>query len=115
MSAATLAAWAACFSLRAAFRVCHDLLSVFGFGFSLLFLRASRLSDVVLVAMILSSALSARLVRRALCHGSERASGEEARAYHVHRERGPAVASESGPRLRDRARALDAESPVAGS
>jgi hypothetical protein len=29
-----LAAYAACFSLRAAFRVCHDLLSVFGFGFS---------------------------------------------------------------------------------
>jgi hypothetical protein len=28
------AACAACFSLRASFRVCHDLLSVFGFGFS---------------------------------------------------------------------------------
>jgi hypothetical protein len=30
------AACAACLSLRAAFRVCQDLLSVFGFGFSLL-------------------------------------------------------------------------------
>ena len=30
------AACASCFSLRAAFRVCQDLLSVFGFGCSLL-------------------------------------------------------------------------------
>jgi len=33
---ASFAACAACFSLRAVFRVCHDLLSVFGFGFSFL-------------------------------------------------------------------------------
>ena len=43
------AAYAACFSLRAAFRVCHDLFSVFGFGFS--FLRDSRLVTVVVFAM----------------------------------------------------------------
>ena len=30
--AASFAACAVCFSLRAVFRVCHDLLSVFGFG-----------------------------------------------------------------------------------
>ena len=48
--AASVAACAACFSLRAWFRVCHDLLSVFGFGLS--FLCDSRLCGVVvLVAM----------------------------------------------------------------
>jgi hypothetical protein len=47
---ASFAACAACLSLRAAFRVCHDLLSVFGFGFS--FLCDSRLFGVVVVAMI---------------------------------------------------------------
>jgi hypothetical protein len=47
--AASVAACAACFSLRAVFRVCHDLLSVFGFGFS--FLCDSRLRGVVVVAM----------------------------------------------------------------
>ena len=34
--AAIAAACAVCFSFRAMFRVCHDLLSVFGFGFSFL-------------------------------------------------------------------------------
>ena len=43
------AAWAACFSFRAVFRVCQDLLSVFGFGFS--FLCESRLFGVVVFAM----------------------------------------------------------------
>ena len=43
------AACAVCFSLRAALRVCHDLLSVFGFGFSRFF--DSRLCDVVVGAM----------------------------------------------------------------
>ena len=43
------AACAACLSLRAMFRVCQDLLSVFGFGFS--FLRDSRIDGVVVVAM----------------------------------------------------------------
>ena len=47
--AASPAAYAACLSLRAAFRVCHDLFSVFGFGFS--FLRDSRLDTVVDFAM----------------------------------------------------------------
>jgi hypothetical protein len=47
--AASFAACAVCFSLRAAFRVCHALLSVFGFGFS--FLCDSRLCGVVVVAM----------------------------------------------------------------
>ena len=42
---ACAAACASCFSLRAAFRVCQDLLSVFGFGFSLFF------DGVVVVAM----------------------------------------------------------------
>ena len=46
---ACFAACAACFSLRAMFRVCHDLLSVFGFGFS--FLRDSRLCGVVVFAI----------------------------------------------------------------
>lgn len=49
VSAASFAACAVCFSLRAVFRVCHDLLSVFGFGFS--FLCDSRLCGVVVVAM----------------------------------------------------------------
>lgn len=42
---ASVAACAACFSLRAMFRVCHDLPSVFGFGFS--FLRDSRVCGVL--------------------------------------------------------------------
>ena len=54
--AASFAACAACFSLRAAFRVCHDLPSVFGFGFS--FLCDSRLCGVVVVAMYPLSVLS---------------------------------------------------------
>ena len=41
----SFSACAACLSLRAAFRVCHDLLSVFGFGFS--FLRESRVFAVL--------------------------------------------------------------------
>ena len=45
VSAASFAACAVCFSLRAMFRVCHDLFSVFGFGFS--FLCDSRLCGVV--------------------------------------------------------------------
>ena len=48
-SAADFAACASCFSLRAAFRVCHDFLSVFGFGFNLL--RDSRLFAAVVGAM----------------------------------------------------------------
>jgi hypothetical protein len=47
--AAIFAACSACFSLRAAFRVCHDFDSVFGFGFS--FLCDSRLDGVVVDAM----------------------------------------------------------------
>jgi hypothetical protein len=43
------AACAVCFSLRAAFRVCHDLLSVFGLGFS--FLCDSRAGGAVVDAM----------------------------------------------------------------
>jgi hypothetical protein len=43
------AAYAACFSLRAAFRVCQDFNSVFGFGFSLL--RESRGFGVAVDAM----------------------------------------------------------------
>jgi hypothetical protein len=35
--AASFAACATCLSLRAAFRVCHDLFSVLGFGFSFFF------------------------------------------------------------------------------
>jgi len=42
------AACAACLSLRAAFRVCHDFDSVFGFGFSLL--RDSRVFGVAVDA-----------------------------------------------------------------
>src|SRR6266550_1592289 len=49
------AACAACFSLRAAFRVCHDLLSVFGFGFS--FLCDSRLFGVVVDGIFYLSVL----------------------------------------------------------
>ena len=48
-SAVSCAACAACFSLRARFRVCHDLCSVFGFGFS--FLCDSRLGGVVVFAI----------------------------------------------------------------
>jgi len=44
-SAASFAACAVCFSLRAMFRVCHDFFSVFGFGFS--FFCDSRLCSVV--------------------------------------------------------------------
>jgi hypothetical protein len=36
LCAASFAAYAVCFSLRAMFRVCHDFDSVFGFGFSFL-------------------------------------------------------------------------------
>jgi hypothetical protein len=43
------AACAACFSLRAMFRVCHDLLSVFGFGFN--FLCDSRVCGAVVDAI----------------------------------------------------------------
>jgi hypothetical protein len=35
VSPASFAAYAACFSFRAMFRVSHDFFSVFGFGFSL--------------------------------------------------------------------------------
>ena len=49
VSAASFAACAICFSLRAMFRVCHDFDSVFGFGFS--FLCDSRLGGVVVDAM----------------------------------------------------------------
>src|SRR5207237_423624 len=48
-AAARFAAYAACFSLRAAFRVCHDLCSVFGFAFSRFF--DSRLAGVVVEAI----------------------------------------------------------------
>jgi hypothetical protein len=34
LAAVSFTAYAACFSLRAAFRVCHALCSVFGFAFS---------------------------------------------------------------------------------
>ena len=53
VSPAIFATCAACFSLRAAFRVCHDFCSVFGFGFSLL--RDSRGVTVLVVvdAMVL--------------------------------------------------------------
>jgi len=44
-SAASFAACAVCFSLRAMFRVCHDFFSVFGFGFS--FFCDSQLCSVV--------------------------------------------------------------------
>ena len=71
--AASFAACAACFSLRAMFRVCHDFCSVFGFGFS--FLCDSRLWGVVVDAM---SPLSAFVY-----NGSEGTSSEEVRAYHV--------------------------------
>jgi hypothetical protein len=47
--AASFAAYAACFSLRAAFRVCHDLCSVFGFAFSRFF--DSRAAGVVVEAI----------------------------------------------------------------
>jgi len=48
-AAGSFAAYAACFSLRAAFRVCHDLCSVFGFAFSRFF--DSRLAGVVVEAI----------------------------------------------------------------
>src|SRR5215213_6460106 len=50
-------ACAVCLSLRAAFRVCHDLLSVFGFGFN--FLCDVRVFGVVVAAMYAPSAYSA--------------------------------------------------------
>jgi len=53
--ASVFAACAACFSLRAAFRVCHDFDSVFGFGFSLL--RDSRVFGVAVDAMYTSQQL----------------------------------------------------------
>ena len=49
VSVTSFAACAVCFSLRAMFRVCHDLFSVFGFGFS--FLCESRVGVVVVDAM----------------------------------------------------------------
>jgi hypothetical protein len=48
-AAGSFAAYAACFSLRAAFRVCHDLCSVFGFAFSRFF--DSRVAGVVVEAI----------------------------------------------------------------
>src|SRR3989442_6822060 len=48
-AAASFAAYAACFSLRAAFRVCLDLCSVFGFAFSRFF--DSRVAGVVVEAI----------------------------------------------------------------
>ena len=48
-AAGSFAAYAACFSLRAAFRVCHDLCSVFGFAFSRFF--DSRAAGVVVEAI----------------------------------------------------------------
>jgi hypothetical protein len=48
-AAASFAAYAACFALRAAFRVCHDLCSVFGFAFSRFF--DSRVAGVVVEAI----------------------------------------------------------------
>jgi hypothetical protein len=63
VSAASFAACAACFSFRAMFRVCHDLLSVLGLGFS--FFCDSRLCGVVLGAMYpLSGAYHVRVQRR---------------------------------------------------
>jgi hypothetical protein len=50
VSAASFAACAVCFSLRAMFRVCHDVFSVFGFGFS--FFCDSRLCGVVVGAIV---------------------------------------------------------------
>jgi hypothetical protein len=57
VSDASFAGWAVCFSLRAMFRVCHDVFSVFGFGFS--FFCDWRLC-VVVGAMSLLSVLSSR-------------------------------------------------------
>jgi len=51
--AASFAACAVCFSLRAMFRVCHDLLSVLGFGFN--FLCDSRICGVVVAMCPLSA------------------------------------------------------------
>jgi len=48
-AAGSFAAYAACFSLRAAFRVCHALCSVFGFAFSRFF--DSRVAGVVVEAI----------------------------------------------------------------
>ena len=58
VSAASFAACAVCFSLRAMFRVCHDFDSVFGFLFS--FLCDSRLFGAVVDAMYPSFSLSVR-------------------------------------------------------
>jgi hypothetical protein len=52
VSPASFAACAVCFSLRAMFRVCHDLPSVLGFGCN--FLRDSRAFGAVVVAMFFS-------------------------------------------------------------
>ena len=62
VSVVSFAACAACFSLRAAFRVCHDFDSVFGFGFS--FLCESRLFGVVVDAMYPSF----RVIGRVQCY-----------------------------------------------
>jgi hypothetical protein len=65
----SFAACAACFSFRAMFRVCHDLLSVLGLGFS--FFCDSRLCGVVLGAMYpLSGAYHVRVQRRTVHAGS---------------------------------------------
>jgi hypothetical protein len=53
--AASFAACAVCLSLREAFRVCQDLCSVFGFGFSLFF--DSR-AGVVVVEVAMCPAFS---------------------------------------------------------
>ena len=73
-SAASFAACAVCFSLRAMFRVCHDFGSVFGFGFS--FLCDSRLFGVVVDAMCSSFS---SIVRRAGQHDTAK-SGAFSRA-----------------------------------
>ena len=78
VSPASFAACAVCFSLRAMFRVCHDLPSVLGFGCS--FLRDSRAFGAVVVAMFFSFSSSSQAARAGPVsrhNGSERASGED--------------------------------------
>ena len=60
---ASVAACAVCFSLRAALRVCHDLPSVLGFGFS--FFLDSRADGVVVVFAMYPQC--SRPDRRAVC------------------------------------------------
>ena len=72
-AAASFAAYAACFSLRAAFRVCHDLCSVFGFAFSRFF--DSRAAGVVVEAIYYSlspSELLTRVDQEPGCGGARR-------------------------------------------